>query len=74
MNPNPLRKYVHDLANSLSIADASLSRGLKLLAEKLPSESEELKRLLKTEEALRKSIETLRELRQTISSDKKWDD
>jgi hypothetical protein len=71
MNPTPLRKYVHDLANSLSVVDASLSRGLKLLGEKLPPESEELKRLLKADEALRKSIEILRELRQTISSAEK---
>ena len=69
MNSNPLRKYVHDLANSLSVADASLSRSLKLLTEKLSPESEELKRLQKTEEALKKSIETLQKLRQHISSD-----
>jgi hypothetical protein len=71
MNSTPLRKYVHDLANSLSIVDASLSRGIKLLGEKLPPDSEELKRLLKADEALRRSIETLREIRQTISSDEK---
>ncbi len=70
MKPNPLRKYVHDLANFLSVADASLSRSIKLLTEKLSLESEELKRLQKTEEALKKSIEALQNLREYISSDK----
>jgi hypothetical protein len=68
MNPNPLRKYVHDLANSLSVADASLSRSMKLLTDKLSLESEELKRLQKTEEAIKKSIDALQKLREYISS------
>ena len=69
MDLNQTRKYIHDLANSLSVVDASLSRVTKMLSEKLPEDSEELRRLAKANENLKKSIGTLRDLRQLIHSE-----
>lgn len=61
-------KHVHDLANSFSIIDASLSRTIHLLTKGHPELTEEISRLMKTDEYVKKSIQTLKELRQAVSS------
>ncbi len=65
MNHDETRKYIHDLANSFSIIDASVSRAMTLLSKNNP-ESDEFARLKKADEYIKKSIHTLRELRQHI--------
>jgi hypothetical protein len=60
------RKYIHDLANSFSIIDASLSRALALLAKNNPNLTDEIQRLKKADEYVKKSVTTLRELRQHV--------
>ena len=60
------RKYVHDLANSLSIVEASVSRALTLLSRNHPELTDEIHRLQKADEYAKKSITTLREFREHI--------
>lgn len=60
------RKYIHDLANSFSIIDASISRALTLLAKGNPQLTDEIQRLKKADEYVKKSVQTLRELRQHV--------
>lgn len=60
------RKYIHDLANSFSIIDASISRALTLLGKNSPQLTDEIQRLKKADEYVKKSVQTLRELRQHV--------
>lgn len=66
MSHDETRKYIHDLANSFSIIDASVSRAITLLTRNNPDLTDELQRLKKADEYIKKSIVTLRELRQHI--------
>lgn len=66
MNHDETRKYIHDLANSFSIIDASVSRAMTLLTRNNPELTEELQRLKKADEYIKKSIHTLREFRQHV--------
>lgn len=66
MNHDETRKYIHDLANSFSIIDASVSRAMTLLLKNNPELTDEIARLKKADEYVKKSIHTLRELRQHI--------
>lgn len=66
MNHDETRKYIHDLANSFSIIDASVSRAMTLLSKNNPELTDEIARLKKADEYVKKSIHTLRELRQHI--------
>jgi glutamine amidotransferase-like uncharacterized protein len=66
MNHDETRKYIHDLANNFSIIDASLSRTLKLLNGNHPELVDEIQRLQKTDEYVKKSIHTLRQLRELV--------
>lgn len=66
MNHDETRKYIHDLANSFSIIDASVSRALTLIARNNPQLTDELARLQKADEYVKKSIHTIRELRSHI--------
>lgn len=62
------RKYIHDMANSLSIVEASISRVLTLLSRNHPELTDEIQRLKKADEYAQKSIVTLREFREHIHS------
>lgn len=66
MNHDETRKYIHDLANTFSIIDASVSRALTLLSRNNPQLADEITRLKKADEYVKKSIHTLRQLREHI--------
>lgn len=60
------RKYIHDLANNFSIMDASLSRALTLLTRNNPQLNDEIQRLRKADEYMKKSIHTLKAFREHV--------
>jgi hypothetical protein len=60
------RKYIHDLANTFSIIDASVHRALTLLSRNNPQLTDEIARLKKADEYVKKSIHTLRQFREHI--------
>lgn len=60
------RKYIHDLANTFSIIDASVSRALTTITRNHPEMNDEISRLRKADEYIKKSIHTLRALREHI--------
>ena len=66
MNHDETRKYIHDLANTFSIIDASVSRALTLLSRNNPQLTDEITRLKKADEYVKKSIHTLRQLREHV--------
>lgn len=66
MNHDETRKYIHDLANTFSIIDASVSRALTLLSRNNPQLADEIARLKKADEYVKKSIHTLRQLREHV--------
>ena len=68
MNHDETRKYIHDLANSFSIIDASINRALTLLTRNHPQLSDEIQRIRKADEYVKKSIFTLKQLREHIHS------
>jgi hypothetical protein len=63
------RKYIHELANTFSIIDASVSRALSLLSRNNPQLSDEIARLNKADEYIKKSITILRELREHVHAE-----
>lgn len=65
---NEHRKYIHDLANNFSIMDASISRAITMIQRTHPEMSEELTRLKKADEYMKKSIHTLKAFREHIHS------
>ncbi len=67
------RKYIHDLANSFSIIDASISRAITLLSRNNPQLNDELTRLKKADEYVKKSIHTLRQFREHVHGQIKSD-
>lgn len=68
MNHDETRKYIHDLANTFSIIDASVSRALTMLTRNHPELSEEITRLKKADEYIKKSVHTLRAMREHVHS------
>lgn len=66
MNHDETRKYIHDLANTFSIIDASVARALQLLTRNHPTLNDEITRLRKADEYVKKSIHTLRALREHV--------
>ena len=66
MSHEETRKYIHDLANSFSIIDASVSRALSTLSRNNPQLSEEITRLKKADEYIKKSIFALGQFREHI--------
>lgn len=62
------RKYIHDLANHFAIMDASITRALTLVQRNHPEAQDEIQRLNKANEYMKKSIETLKDLRAHIHS------
>lgn len=68
MNHDETRKYIHDLANTFSIIDASVSRALTMLTRNHPELAEEITRLKKADEYIKKSVHTLRAMREHVHS------
>lgn len=66
MGHDETRKYIHDLANSISIVDASLNRVLTLLSRSNPQLKDEIDRLKKADEYVKKTITTIRDLREHV--------
>jgi hypothetical protein len=71
MNHDETRKYIHDLANTFSVIDASVSRALTLLNRNHPELTDEIARLQKADEYVKKSITTLRALRDHVHEELK---
>lgn len=68
MNHDETRKYIHDLANTFSIIDASVARALTMLTRNHPELTEEITRLKKADEYIKKSVHTLRAMREHVHS------
>lgn len=66
MNHDETRKYIHDLANTFSIIDASVARALTMLTRNHPELTEEITRLKKADEYIKKSVHTLRAMREHV--------
>ncbi len=66
MAHDEIRKHIHDLANTISIVDASVNRTLTLLVRSNPQLKEEIERLKKADEYVKKTITTIRELRECV--------
>lgn len=60
------RKHIHDLANTFSVIDASVTRALSLLTKKNPQLTDEIARLQKADEYIKRSIDTIRAMRADI--------
>ncbi len=68
MSFDETRKYIHDLANSFSVIDASLARVITLMSRNNPQLADEIQRLRKADEHVKKSIHTLKQLREHVHS------
>ena len=68
MNFDEQRKYIHELANSLSIVEGSVARVLSLLVKNNPSLEDEINRLKKADEYTKKSITAIRSLRAHVAN------
>ena len=62
------RKYIHDLANNFTIIDASVMRAMQLLSRNHPELADEIARLKKADEYIKKSVHTLKSFREHIHS------
>ena len=60
------RRHIHELANHLTIIQGAVKKVLRTLDEKKLGLLEEKKRLTKADDYLKKSIDSLRELRASI--------
>ena len=60
------RKYIHDLANHFTIIDASIMRALQLLSRNHPELADEIARLKKADEYVKKSVHTLKAFREHV--------
>ncbi len=60
------RKHIHELANHLTIIQGAVKKVLRNIEEKKLALPEEKERLIKADDYLKKSIESLRDLRATI--------
>lgn len=66
MGHDETRKYIHDLANSISIIDASVARALSMLTKNHPDLKDEIARIQKADEYIKKTIFTLRAMREHV--------
>jgi hypothetical protein len=66
MSYDETRKYIHDLANNFSIIDASISRALTLLSKNHPQLADEIQRIRKADEYVKKSIHSLKQMREHV--------
>lgn len=68
MNKDQERKYIHDLANSISVLEASVARALRDVKSHHPEMTDTIARLEKANEYSQKTIKTLREFREYVHS------
>jgi len=68
MSVDEQRKYIHDLANSISVLEASVARALRDLKSQHPEMTETIARLEKANEYSQKTITTLRAFREYVHS------
>lgn len=68
MSLDEQRKYIHDLANSISVLEASVARALRDLKSQHPEMIDTITRLEKANEYSQKTIKTLREFREYVHS------
>jgi hypothetical protein len=68
MNYDEERKFVHDMANTITIVEASVSRVLSLLTRNHPELEEEISRLRKADEYSKKCITSIKEFRDKLHS------
>ena len=73
MNYDEQRKFIHEMANSVTIVDASVSRVLSLLSKNHPELEEEINRLKKADEYSKKCITALKDFRGKIQENMKTD-
>jgi hypothetical protein len=66
MSQDETRKYIHDLANHFTIIDASIMRALQLLTRNHPELADEIGRLKKADEYIKKSVHTLKSFREHV--------
>ena len=66
MGHDETRKYIHDLANNFTIIDASIMRALQLLSRNHPELADEIARLKKADEYVKKSVHTLKSFREHV--------
>jgi hypothetical protein len=69
VNNEETRKFIHDLANSFSIIDAAVVRALTLLQRSNPQLHDEISKLQKADEYIKKSVQTLRQMREKVHQD-----
>ena len=60
------RKYIHELANTLSILEGNVSRVLTMISRSHPDMKDEVTRLMKADEYCKKSIHTLKQFREHV--------
>ena len=60
------RRYIHELANHLTIIQGAVKKVLRNFDEKKLPLDEERERLLKADDYLKRSIEALRDLRSQV--------
>ncbi len=60
------RKYIHELANTLSILDGNIARLKATLSSEHPELKEEMARLMKADEYSKKSIHILKQFREHV--------
>jgi hypothetical protein len=65
------RKFIHDMANTITIVEASVSRVLSLLSRNHPELEEEISRLKKADEYSKKCITSIKEFREMLHSQMK---
>lgn len=68
MNEGDHRKFIHDMANNLSVVDASLTYVLRLLKKSHPQLEDEIRRLTMAQMNSGKCIETLKSYRASLQS------
>ena len=60
------RKYIHELANTLSILEGNVSRVMTTISRQHPEMKDEVTRLMKADVYCKKSIHTLKQFREHI--------
>lgn len=68
MSDQETKTCIHDLANNFSIMESHIGRALKLLRAGHSELTDEIARLEKADEYMKKSIQTLRDFRARVQA------
>ena len=71
MDYDEQRKFIHEMANSVTIVESSVSRVLKILSKNHPELEDEINRLRKADEYSKKCITALKDFRGKIQEQMK---